>query len=48
MREANPSVTKDYLLASRSETIEERDHRKAKMFKRNNEACFHYFSVPFD
>ena len=48
MRKANPSVTKDYLLASRSETIEEREHRKAKMLKRISEACFHYFIVPFD
>ena len=36
------------LFASRSETIEERDHRKAKMSKRNSEDRFHYFIVTFD
>ncbi|WP_318643329.1 hypothetical protein [Flavobacterium ardleyense] len=41
-------LSKAELFASRSETIEEREHRKAKMSKRISEGRFHYFIVPFD
>ena len=38
----------EMLFASRSETIEEREHRRAKMSKWISEACFHNFIMPFD